>query len=49
MKLNLYGQFSRTLATLLHNGVPVLTALKITEEVMPNRIFKEAIAKTREK
>jgi type II secretory pathway component PulF len=47
-KLNLYGQFSRTLATLLQNGVPVLTALKITEEVIPNRILKEAIAKTRE-
>lgn len=48
IRLNLYGQFSRTLATLLHNGVPVLTALKITEEVIPNRILKEAIAKTRE-
>ena len=47
-KLNLYGQFARTLATLLQNGVPVLTALKITEEVIPNRILKEAIAKTRE-
>lgn len=48
MKLNLYGQFARTLGTLLENGVPVLTALKITEEVIPNRILKEAIAKTRE-
>jgi type II secretory pathway component PulF len=48
VKLNLYGQFARTLATLLQNGVPVLTALKITEEVIPNRILKEAIAKTRE-
>jgi type II secretory pathway component PulF len=48
MRLNLFGQFARTLATLLHNGVPVLTALKITEEIMPNRILKEAIAKTRE-
>lgn len=48
IKLNLYGQFARTLATLLQNGVPVLTALKITEEVIPNRIIKEAIAKTRE-
>lgn len=46
--LNLYGQFARTLATLLENGVPVLTALKITEQILPNRIFKEAIAKTRE-
>lgn len=48
MKINLYAQFSRTLGTLLSNGVPVLTALKITEQIMPNRIFKEAIAKTRE-
>ncbi len=48
VKLNLYGQFARTLSTLLHNGVPVLTALKITEQIMPNRILKEAIAKTRE-
>jgi type II secretory pathway component PulF len=48
VKLNLYGQFARTLSTLLQNGVPVLTALKITEEVIPNRILKEAIAKTRE-
>jgi len=47
-RLNLYGQFSRTLGTLLHNGVPVLTALKITEQVIPNVILKEAIARTRE-
>lgn len=48
MKLNLYAQFSRTLATLLQNGVPVLTALKITEQVIPNSVLKEAIAQTRE-
>jgi type IV pilus assembly protein PilC len=48
VKLNLYGQFARTLATLLENGVPVLTALKITEQIVPNRILKEAIARTRE-
>jgi len=48
IKLNLFGQFARTLGTLLQNGVPVLTALKITEQVLPNRILKEAIAKTRE-
>ncbi|MDB6037197.1 MAG: Type secretion system protein [Verrucomicrobiales bacterium] len=48
VKLNLYGQFARTLSTLLHNGVPVLTALKITEQIIPNRIIKDAIAKTRE-
>jgi type II secretory pathway component PulF len=40
-KLNLFGQFARTLSTLLINGVPVLTALKITEEIMPNAVLKE--------
>ncbi|MGH8024044.1 MAG: type II secretion system F family protein, partial [Limisphaerales bacterium] len=34
--------------TLLHNGVPVLTALRITEQVMANVIIREATAKTRE-
>ena len=48
IKLNLFGQFARTLSTLLENGVPVLTALKITEQIIPNVIVKEAIAKTRE-
>jgi len=48
VKLNLFAQFTRTLATLLDNGVPVLTALKITEQVVPNRIMKDAIARTRE-
>jgi type II secretory pathway component PulF len=47
-RLNLFAQFSRTLATLLHNGVPVLTALRITEDVLPNQILKDAIARTRE-
>lgn len=46
--LNLYGQFARTLHTLLRNGVPVLTALKITEQVIPNQIVKEATAKARD-
>jgi type II secretory pathway component PulF len=46
--LNLYGQFARTLCTLLQNGVPVLTALKITEQVIPNCVIKEAAAKTRD-
>lgn len=48
IRLNLFCQFARTLATLLQNGVPVLTALKITEQVVPNEILKEAIAQTRE-
>src|SRR5437868_10748083 len=48
LKLNLFGQFARTLSTLLENGVPVLTALKITEQTISNVMVKEAIAKTRE-
>jgi type II secretory pathway component PulF len=48
IKLNIFGQFARTLGTLLENGVPVLTALKITEQVMSNSLVKDAITKTRE-
>jgi len=48
IKLNLFGQFARTLSTLLENGVPVLTALKITEQIISNSIVKDAISKTRE-
>src|SRR6516225_3569009 len=48
VRLNMFGQFARTLSTLLENGVPVLTALKITEQIIPNCIVKDAISKTRE-
>ena len=48
VKLNLFGQFARTLGTLLQNGVPVLNALKITEQVMTNGLIREAISKTRD-
>jgi type II secretory pathway component PulF len=48
IRLNLFGQFARTLSTLLENGVPVLTALKITEQIISNVMVKEAISKTRE-
>ena len=47
-QLNLFGQFARTLATLLQNGVAVLTALRITEDVVANVIVKEAVAATRD-
>jgi type IV pilus assembly protein PilC len=48
IQINLFGQFARTLGTLLQNGVPVLMALKITEQVMSNGLIRDAIAKTRE-
>ena len=44
----MFGQFARTLGALLRNGVPVLTALKITESVVQNVVLQEAIARTRE-
>lgn len=47
-RLNLFAQFARTLSTLMHNGVPVLLALKITELVVDNVVIKEAIANTRD-
>jgi len=46
-RLHIFGQFSRVLATLLHNGVPVLTALDITEQIITNSIIREAIARAR--
>lgn len=46
-RLNLFGQFARTLGTLLKNGVPVLEALRITELVVPNAIVGDAISQTR--
>jgi type II secretory pathway component PulF len=45
---NLFGQFASTLGALMKNGVPVLTALRITEQVISNTVIRDAIAKTRE-
>jgi len=38
-----FSQFARTLGTLLGNGVPVLTALKILEHTMTNTVVAAAI------
>ena len=48
VRLTIFSQFARTLGTLLQNGVPVLTALRITEQVIANRVIREAIFATRE-
>ena len=45
VRLNLFGQFARTLGTLLRNGVPVLQALRITEQIVSNVVVAEAVAK----
>jgi type II secretory pathway component PulF len=48
MRLHLFAQFARTLSTLLHNGVPVLTALEITEQIISNSIVRDAITRARQ-
>ena len=37
------ARFSRTLSTLLKNGVPILDSLKITSDIIDNEITKEGI------
>jgi type II secretory pathway component PulF len=44
---NALAQFARTLATLLENGVPVLTALQIVEDTMTNRVIASEIHEAR--
>ena len=44
---NAFGQFARTLATLLENGVPVLNALQIVEDTMGNRVIANEIREAR--
>jgi general secretion pathway protein F len=39
------ARFSRTLGSLLENGVPLLTALKITTTITGNRVISELISK----
>ena len=41
------AQFARTLATLLQNGVPVLTALQIVEDTMTNRVIANEVREAR--
>jgi len=38
------AKFTRTLGTLLDNGVPVLTSLKITAETMSNRLVRDSVS-----
>lgn len=38
------AKFTRTLGTLLDNGVPVLTSLKITAETMGNRLIRDSVS-----
>lgn len=42
-----FAQFARTLATLLENGVPVLTALQIVEDTMTNQVIARELREAR--
>jgi type II secretory pathway component PulF len=42
-----FAQFARTLATLMENGVPVLTALQIVEDTMTNQVIANEIRAAR--
>lgn len=47
LRASAFAQFARTLATLLENGVPVLTALQIVEDIMDNRLIASEIREAR--
>jgi type II secretory pathway component PulF len=46
---NAYAHFSRTLGTLLHNGVSVLPALGIVQKTVDNVIISDEIGKARDR
>ncbi len=45
LKKIIAARFTRTLGSLLENGVPMLTALNITKSIAGNRMFHELISK----
>jgi len=42
------GRFARTLGTLLHSGVPLLSALGVAREVSANRVLAQALSQVQE-
>ena len=42
------SRFCSTLATLLHSGVPILTAMTIVKNLIPNVLMKDAVENARE-
>ena len=44
-----YANFARTLQTLLANGVPVLQAMRITEQTVGNKVIGEELRRARER
>ncbi|MBI4126498.1 MAG: type II secretion system inner membrane protein GspF [Deltaproteobacteria bacterium] len=47
-RMIIVSRFSRTLATLLSSGVPLLNALDIVRNIMTNSLLREVIEKTRD-
>lgn len=43
------ARFCRVLGTLLHNGVPMLNALRISKDAMGNKVLSEAVATAAER
>jgi general secretion pathway protein F len=48
IKMIAVSRFTRTLGTLLHSGVPTLTALDIVQSVVGNKVLADAIHRARE-
>lgn len=46
-RANAFAHFARTLETLIHNGVPILRALTISEETVGNRVIAAEISDAR--
>src|SRR5262249_39643522 len=42
------SRFTRLLGTLLHNGIPILTALRISKDSTGNRVLTQAIERSAE-
>jgi general secretion pathway protein F/type IV pilus assembly protein PilC len=42
------SRFARILGTMLHNGIPLLNALKISKDSMGNRVLSNAVAEAAE-
>jgi type IV pilus assembly protein PilC len=47
LKKNYVGRFSRTLSILLESGIPMLDALKVTSDSIPNMVVKREINQMR--
>src|SRR5690606_2727460 len=48
IRLAAVARFTRTLSTLLHAGVPILSALSITRSIVGNHVLSEVIEEARE-